>query len=407
MVCLSTRTTSRGSRRQSCACSRIGSSPRALGERRANVWRSSCSRPSSSPRGWRRSSRRPWLRVKPRVLFVGRTRYRLPLAGWLERKWSAVGRELDFHVLASADPASAGSDPRFSLLPPSGIADGALFHLRLPFRLRSAIQALRPQAIVAEDPTDGDAGDGRVRRLGRAEAARDLRGARGLAPLDAPLRFRGAAPADAARGRPRPLRRPPRRRRARAVAVHGTASSKRCGAALRTLSSRPSPTSRSSPNARSRRCPSGRPRCSSACSSATRTSTGWSQRGRSWPGSCPRRGSSSSGKGPLRAEVDALRAEVPSVEHLPELAPRGGREGARRRDAARPPLAPRGPRPRRHRGPRRGRAVVASRAGGVLDLVDDGVEGLLVDPEDTEGLAAALVRVLGDGRSPGGSAPPR
>ncbi len=44
----------------------------------------------------------------------------------------------------------------------------------------------------------------------------------------------------------------------------------------------------------------------------------------------------------------------------------------------------------------RGRGVVASRAGGVLDLVDDGVQGLLVDPEDTEGLAAALVRVLRD-----------
>jgi glycogen(starch) synthase len=44
----------------------------------------------------------------------------------------------------------------------------------------------------------------------------------------------------------------------------------------------------------------------------------------------------------------------------------------------------------------RGRGVVASRAGGVLDLVDDGVEGILVDPEDTAGLADALVDVLSD-----------
>ena len=35
----------------------------------------------------------------------------------------------------------------------------------------------------------------------------------------------------------------------------------------------------------------------------------------------------------------------------------------------------------------RGRGVVASRAGGILDLVDDGEQGLLVDPEDTNALA--------------------
>jgi glycosyltransferase involved in cell wall biosynthesis len=45
----------------------------------------------------------------------------------------------------------------------------------------------------------------------------------------------------------------------------------------------------------------------------------------------------------------------------------------------------------------RGRGVVASRAGGILDLVDDGRQGLLVDAEDTTALADALVRVLSDG----------
>ena len=44
----------------------------------------------------------------------------------------------------------------------------------------------------------------------------------------------------------------------------------------------------------------------------------------------------------------------------------------------------------------RGRGVVATRAGGILDLVEDGREGLLVEPEDTQGLADALVRVLSD-----------
>jgi glycosyltransferase involved in cell wall biosynthesis len=44
----------------------------------------------------------------------------------------------------------------------------------------------------------------------------------------------------------------------------------------------------------------------------------------------------------------------------------------------------------------RARPVVASRVGGIPDLVVDGSNGLLVDPGDPGGLADALVRVLGD-----------
>jgi glycosyltransferase involved in cell wall biosynthesis len=43
----------------------------------------------------------------------------------------------------------------------------------------------------------------------------------------------------------------------------------------------------------------------------------------------------------------------------------------------------------------RGRAVVATRVGGVPDLVRDGENGLLVDRGDAAGLAAALGRILG------------
>jgi glycosyltransferase involved in cell wall biosynthesis len=44
----------------------------------------------------------------------------------------------------------------------------------------------------------------------------------------------------------------------------------------------------------------------------------------------------------------------------------------------------------------RGRGVVAGKAGGILDLVEDGREGLLVEIDDVDGLAEALVRVLSD-----------
>lgn len=42
----------------------------------------------------------------------------------------------------------------------------------------------------------------------------------------------------------------------------------------------------------------------------------------------------------------------------------------------------------------RGRAVVASRVGGIPELVDEGVTGLLVEPGNPKALAAALVRLL-------------
>ena len=44
----------------------------------------------------------------------------------------------------------------------------------------------------------------------------------------------------------------------------------------------------------------------------------------------------------------------------------------------------------------RGRGVVASRVGGIPDIVDDGRTGLLVPPGDADALADALVRALSD-----------
>jgi glycosyltransferase involved in cell wall biosynthesis len=43
-----------------------------------------------------------------------------------------------------------------------------------------------------------------------------------------------------------------------------------------------------------------------------------------------------------------------------------------------------------------GKAVVASGAGGIKTLIKDGFNGLLVPPKDVDGLAAAILRLLGD-----------
>lgn len=83
--------------------------------------------------------------MKPRVLFVGRTRYRLPLEGPLAHKWDALSERLELRVLASG----TGSDPRFRLVRPRPL-DGPLFYLALPVRIARELRSFDPDAVVAE-----------------------------------------------------------------------------------------------------------------------------------------------------------------------------------------------------------------------------------------------------------------
>ena len=89
---------------------------------------------------------------KPRVLFVGRTRYRLPLSRTLARKFDALIRELDVRVLASAAPGSPVSDETFTLVPPfrPRALDGVSFWLALPVRVARLLRAFRPDAVVCQ-----------------------------------------------------------------------------------------------------------------------------------------------------------------------------------------------------------------------------------------------------------------
>jgi glycosyltransferase involved in cell wall biosynthesis len=97
--------------------------------------------------------------MKPRVLFVGRTRYRLPLNGSLRRKFDALGRELDVRVLASAEPgaargAGASAPPRPF---PLRRLDGPAFWLSLPFRVARELRRARPDAVAAQSVYEGAA----------------------------------------------------------------------------------------------------------------------------------------------------------------------------------------------------------------------------------------------------------
>ena len=96
---------------------------------------------------------------RPRVLFVSRTRYRLPLAPGLARKFDALGAELDLHVLASAATRSSGSDRRFTLVPPLRLRalDGIAFWAALPWRIARLLRELRPDAMVCQTAYEGAA----------------------------------------------------------------------------------------------------------------------------------------------------------------------------------------------------------------------------------------------------------
>ncbi|HLY95078.1 MAG TPA: glycosyltransferase family 4 protein [Gaiellaceae bacterium] len=90
---------------------------------------------------------------KPRVLFVSRTRYRLPLAPTLARKWDALARELDPCVIATAHDEPA-ADGMFVLVSPRS---GASFWLSLPFLVAREVRRFRPDAILTQSPYEAAA----------------------------------------------------------------------------------------------------------------------------------------------------------------------------------------------------------------------------------------------------------
>ena len=86
------------------------------------------------------------------MLFVGRTRYRLPLSPSLAQKFDALAGELDVRVLASAAPGTNAGDATFHLvapLRPRGL-DGLAFWLALPMRTARLLREFRPEAVFCQ-----------------------------------------------------------------------------------------------------------------------------------------------------------------------------------------------------------------------------------------------------------------
>jgi glycosyltransferase involved in cell wall biosynthesis len=102
--------------------------------------------------------------MRPRVLFVGRTRYRLPLSDSLARKWDALSERMELRVIASG----TGAEPRFRLVPPRAL-DGPRFYGSLPLVVARELRSFRPDVVVAESPYEAFAVE-LARRAARSPA---------------------------------------------------------------------------------------------------------------------------------------------------------------------------------------------------------------------------------------------
>lgn len=89
---------------------------------------------------------------RPRVLLVGRGRFRFPLGRALERRFDALSAELDWRQLGTALDGKPSTDPRFVLARPSsiGVLDGPLYYLGLTRRIARELRRFGPDAVIAQ-----------------------------------------------------------------------------------------------------------------------------------------------------------------------------------------------------------------------------------------------------------------
>jgi glycosyltransferase involved in cell wall biosynthesis len=88
---------------------------------------------------------------------VGRTRYELPLRPSLRRKFDALAERFDVRVLGTGATRSTAGDATFDLARPAWprAIDGPLFYLRLPVRVARELRHTPVDAIVAQSPYEG------------------------------------------------------------------------------------------------------------------------------------------------------------------------------------------------------------------------------------------------------------
>jgi glycosyltransferase involved in cell wall biosynthesis len=329
------------------------------------------------------------------VLFVGRTRYRFPLEASLQRKFDALERVMAIRVLAPALTAARNGDARFALVPPRRpqLLDGALFYAMLPFRIARELARFRPDAVLAENALTALAAIRGRKLAGREtpvvlEVHGDWRSSMRLygSPLRrllAPLADRAALDALRRADAVRTLS-PATETLVRSFGVEPT-SSFPAYVDVSTFLEEPPRTLPDRPQA---------------------LFVGVLERYKNvdglvaaWRAAAPRIPEARLrivGDGALRDLVRRLVHELPAqTSWEPEIVPE---EVAHALDESSILVLP-----SRSEGlPRialealcRCRPVLATRVGGVPDLIEDGVTGFVIEPEDVGELTEALVRVLG------------
>ncbi len=92
---------------------------------------------------------------KPRLLLVARTRYTSPLSPSIERKFAPLRARFELRVLATSADGRAHDNGIFRLLPRVPFLDGLVFYALLPLRARRVAREFRPAVIVAQSPYEG------------------------------------------------------------------------------------------------------------------------------------------------------------------------------------------------------------------------------------------------------------
>jgi glycogen synthase len=90
--------------------------------------------------------------LRPKVLFVGRARLRFPLERGLQRRFEALSDELDWRQLGTAADGRRPPDARFALARPFPLRalDGPVWYLRLPWRIARELRRFDPDAVIAQ-----------------------------------------------------------------------------------------------------------------------------------------------------------------------------------------------------------------------------------------------------------------
>ena len=324
-----------------------------------------------------------------RLLMVGRTRYRLPLEPGLARKFDALRAVVDLRVLASAPDDGPAGDDTFTLVEPFSprALDGLAFQLALPWRVARELRGFRPDAILTQSPHEAAS----------CLLGRRLAGSRTRVIVELHGDWRTAT---------RLYGSPARRVLGPLVDRLGTAALRRADAVrtvgqyttrlAREIGVEPAATFPAfmdlEPFLGERRPLPERPSVLFVgVLERYKNVDGLAQAWRTVAARLPGAQLRIVGDGPLRGAVRSL-----GVRWDPKLAPA---EVAAALDEATVLVLP-----SRSEGMGRvlveafcrGRGVVATRVGGIRDLVADGESGLLVEPGSTPALADALVRVLSD-----------